>query len=130
VFQYFEKVNVTKQTMLQQKPCICSNKKVINNIVSTKMINNKNHQLFQQKTQIITIKIITYLKYFRISKKYENIELVAKPLQHIEFAFQTKLVRVCYILTNLVHGGPNLGKNIVTSYMGFRYINHMRLLQK
>jgi hypothetical protein len=87
-----KKVNVTKQEMLQQKPCICSNKKVINNIVSTKMIDNKNHQLFQQKTQIITIKIITYLKYFRISKKYENTELVAKPLQHIEFAFQTKFV--------------------------------------
>jgi hypothetical protein len=29
-----KKANVTKQTMLQQKPYVCSNEKVINNIIS------------------------------------------------------------------------------------------------
>jgi hypothetical protein len=35
--------------------------------------------------------------------------------------FKQKIVHVCYILKKLVYGRPDLGKNIVTSRICFRY---------
>jgi hypothetical protein len=48
-------------------------KKRLITLFPTKTIVNKNHQLFEQKTQIIATKIIRYLQHFRTFKKREHI---------------------------------------------------------
>jgi hypothetical protein len=55
-------------------------------------------------------------------------ELVAN-LCNIMTAFQTKLVPSLLHFEKLIHGGPDLGKSIVTTRMCFRYKNLTCLLK-
>jgi hypothetical protein len=61
ITNYFNK-KTYPVSLLQQELCVCSNNKMNNNSVLIKMIDNKNHQLFQQNAQTNTTKIITYLQ--------------------------------------------------------------------
>jgi hypothetical protein len=63
-------------------------------------------------------KINTYLQHFITSPKiYENTKLVANLCNILDMLFKQKIVQVCYIFKKVVHGRPDLDKNIVILYM-------------
>jgi hypothetical protein len=93
------------------------------------MIDNKNHQQIIQKIQTITTKINTYLQHFRTSpNKHENMKLVANLCNILSMLFKQNIIHVCYIFKKVVHGRPDLCKNIVTSHICFSYKNLTYLL--
>jgi hypothetical protein len=83
---------------------------------------NKRHKQLQQKYFVFAPIKNNYIfaTIYNVIEKYEH-RTCSKPLQYHESAFQTKLVRSCYILKKHIHDGPDLGKNIITIRMCFQH---------
>jgi hypothetical protein len=93
------------------------------------MIDDKNYQQLKKHKQLQ--KINTYLQHYRTSpKKYENPKLVVNHCNILSMLFKQKIVRVCYIFKQIVHGRLDLDENIITSRICFRYKNFTHLLEK
>jgi hypothetical protein len=94
------------------------------------MIDNKITNYYIKNTNNYNKNKYIFATFQNIIEKIWEHKTCSKPLQHLQYAIQTKLVWVCYIFKKIVHGRPDLDKNIVTSRICFRYKKILHICYK